>query len=202
MRTTLYLVRHGKTDWNDQGRLQGAKDIPLNKAGLSEAKAAGITLKSVPVHAIYSSPLSRAHETAREIAKHHDLDITIVDALKETAFGIFEGITWNELLVHPLIKNGPKEHERFTATIGGAESIYETYVRASTAVDKIVSKHPNETVILVSHGLLMKTIAYHMGVVEKEDIEKLMVRNAYPYKVEYIHDKKKYVPTDFPIEWH
>ena len=52
MRTTLYLVRHGKTDWNDQGRLQGAKDIPLNKAGLSEAKAAGITLKSVPVHAI------------------------------------------------------------------------------------------------------------------------------------------------------
>lgn len=202
MKTVVYLVRHGKTAWNEQRRLQGWNDIPLSNTGRREARKIGKQLMSVTVHAIYSSPLSRAYDTALEIARHHAIDVTVLDALKETGFGIFEGLMWDELLDHPLVKNRPKNHDRFTDNTGGGESIQDSYVRAAKAMDEIISKHKGQTVVIVSHGLLMKTIAYHMGLVDKERIELLVIRNAYPYAVEYTHDTKKYLPVGFPVEWH
>ena len=77
------LVRHGLTDYNLHGKVQGFLDIPLNSIGLNQAEYASEFLKDETFDSIYSSPLSRAVKTAEAINKHFDLDIQTVDELKE-----------------------------------------------------------------------------------------------------------------------
>lgn len=92
----LYLIRHGQTDWNKEGRLQGSVDIELNENGRSMAQAAGDRLESVNFDKIYSSPLKRAYETAQLIRKHRNLDIIVDQRLREISFGCMEGTTYDE----------------------------------------------------------------------------------------------------------
>mgnify|MGYP000626705443 CR=1 FL=1 len=89
----LYLVRHGETDWNLERRIQGSTDIPLNNTGREQARVTGRLLSSRHWDAIYSSPLSRARETAEIIASEVGLPgPTPVDALVERAYGEAEGL--------------------------------------------------------------------------------------------------------------
>ena len=89
--TRLYLVRHGQTDWNLAGKLQGQTDIPLNETGRQQAKQAKKLLGNLSFDAVYSSPLSRAVETAQLISGHSTLQIITDERIKEIAFGQWEG---------------------------------------------------------------------------------------------------------------
>lgn len=88
-----YLVRHGETDWNAQGKLQGREDIPLNEAGVAQAEACGEVLRSLELQGVYSSPLSRARATAVEIARYHDGKIYLAEAMTERDYGKLTGLT-------------------------------------------------------------------------------------------------------------
>lgn len=90
MKTTLLLVRHGETEWNKLGKFQGCTDIELSKDGINQAENLKLKLNE-EFDVIYSSPLKRAYETAKILAK--DKDITILEDIREINFGEWEGLT-------------------------------------------------------------------------------------------------------------
>jgi broad specificity phosphatase PhoE len=102
-RRVLYLVRHGETDWNAEGRWQGQTDIPLNDNGYAQARAVAKSLRSAGLGAVVSSDLSRAYDTARVAAQQLGVAVAYLDHdLRERAFGVFEGLTREECaLYHP-----------------------------------------------------------------------------------------------------
>jgi broad specificity phosphatase PhoE len=102
-RRLLYLVRHGETDWNVAGRWQGHTDVPLNTAGREQARAVAESLRETRLAGIVSSDLSRAVETASIVAVQLGMPVAYVDAaLRERAFGPFEGLTSDECVrLHP-----------------------------------------------------------------------------------------------------
>ncbi len=91
--TEIILARHGETDWNSGRRVQGHTDIPLNAAGVDQARALAEQLAGEPLTAVFSSDLSRALDTARAVADVHGLEVTVDPRLREKNFGTWEGLT-------------------------------------------------------------------------------------------------------------
>lgn len=87
----LYIMRHGRTDWNERNKLQGRTDIPLNAAGRKMAEEAAAVYKNVPLDVCYCSPLARARQTAEIFLKNRNIPIITDDRLVEMSFGIYEG---------------------------------------------------------------------------------------------------------------
>jgi len=99
MESTIYLIRHGETDWNSERRFQGQTDIPLNKKGKLQANllAQRIFNEGVRFSALYSSDLARAKETAEIIASYHNLQVGLINGLRERFFGNLQGVTIDEI---------------------------------------------------------------------------------------------------------
>jgi broad specificity phosphatase PhoE len=91
MTTSVYLVRHGQTAWNKEEVFRGRTDIPLDETGLREAELAAEYFKSIHLQAVYSSPLSRAWQTARKIGQFHPLEVQSLDGIIDMSFGRWEG---------------------------------------------------------------------------------------------------------------
>ena len=89
----IYLIRHGETDWNLEGKLQGQENIPLNKTGLKQSEACGEALKAVPLQCVQTSPLSRARRTAEIIADQQECPLIINPSLIERDYGLLSGLT-------------------------------------------------------------------------------------------------------------
>src|SRR5687768_8927226 len=94
----LYLVRHGVTVWNTEGRLQGQTDTPLAPEGIEQAHKLAARLSLEKVDAVWSSDLQRAYKTAEIIAMSHGLEVTVSPVLREAGFGLWEGLTESEIL--------------------------------------------------------------------------------------------------------
>lgn len=158
----LILVRHGETDWNKARRVQGGNsDTLLNDAGKEQAEAVALRLKQERVQAVYSSPLQRALHTAEAIARYHHLEVKVEPALRELNVGGLEGVSvgliskrLDELLTMPVrdeihVETGEGVWKRLQ-DIGG-ESLDDLQQRAWEAVQRIVNRHPESAVVLVSH---------------------------------------------------
>jgi broad specificity phosphatase PhoE len=198
MKTTVYLVRHGRTDWNDQGKYQGSSDIPLNTYGLKEAVDVGHELSSIPFTAIYSSPLKRAARTAEEIAKHHNISIQHIPELKERSYGEFEGLTFKEIELHPAFVRSKREGWYLRGAPEG-ETFEQAVARVGKSLDAIVGKHRGETIGIVAHGGVIKSIGYHIGHLTTDIVPKALIANARPIIIEYSHVEGSYSAVDFPI---
>ena len=94
---TLILVRHGESEGNTRRIMQGSLDMPLTEAGREQARLVAARLASMPIAAVYSSPLSRAFETAQVIAAHHAVDVQPIAGLREGGRGEAQGLTWAEV---------------------------------------------------------------------------------------------------------
>lgn len=141
--TDLYLVRHGETAWNRRRRIQGRTDVPLNDTGRRQARLTGELLTRRPVRAVYTSPLSRALETAEIIAAEIGLPAPILDdELMERDYGDAEGLDLAE--VDRRFPNG--------APVPGRESREQVAERVVPALLRIATAHPGESVVAVSHG--------------------------------------------------
>lgn len=158
MTTRLILTRHGQTDWNLQRRFQGQQDRPLTELGIEQANQLAARLQMVPIDAIYSSPLQRAHRTAEIIAAAHNMPVITDPRLSEMAWGIFEGLTKEEVLMRypetAAMLNGTTRNIQAP----GGETRQQCGQRMQTAVNDIVTNHPNQTVLLVSHGGALSTL--------------------------------------------
>ncbi len=140
--TTLLLVRHGETDWNAEGRLQGHTDRPLNDYGRRQARELAERLAGDGVTAIYSSDLSRARETAQIVGERLGLPVEVDPDLREKDWGNWEGLTSDERLTVELEGETTEAHRE----------------RVMRAVDRIAARHPGETVVVVTHGGSLRRI--------------------------------------------
>jgi uncharacterized phosphatase len=148
--TDLVLVRHGETEWNRAGRVQGRTDIPLNDTGREQAAAAAARLRDADLDAVASSPLSRAAETARIIAEAIGLDaVETVDDLVERDYGDAEGM------------DGEQIRERFGGPLVARETREQTVERVLPALVGIAERHPGGRVLVVSHGGVIGSLIRH-----------------------------------------
>jgi alpha-ribazole phosphatase/probable phosphoglycerate mutase len=149
----LLLVRHGSTDWNHQGRMQGQTDVPLSDMGLLQAQRVAARLAREEIEAVWSSDMLRARITAEMIAKPHGLVVITSPLLREQHLGDWEGLTQDEIVARgdgeriaayrrDAVANPPPGAERH-------EQMWERMMRALT---EIRSTHPEGTVVVTGHG--------------------------------------------------
>lgn len=155
--TWFLFIRHGETDWNIQKRMQGHTEIPLNAMGKRQAKKIAQHLKHFGVDILYSSPLTRAHQTAVVIHKYHPIiPLLTSDALKERAFGELEGKTYEEIwqtypeLLFEQSWNYP------ALKIPGGERLADVYNRVQKFLDEVLRKDKGKTIVVVSHGVTIR----------------------------------------------
>jgi len=152
-RSMLYIMRHGKTDWNALHKLQGRTDIPLNDEGRKMAREAAVACRDIHFDICYCSPLIRAKETAEILLKDRGIPIIPDDRLMEMGFGSYEGcensfsipdLNVNVLFFHP---------EKYVAD-NGAESLDELYSRTGAFLDELVYPQlkENKDILIVGHG--------------------------------------------------
>ncbi len=155
----VILVRHGETDWNQVRRVQGgSSNTPLNENGKQQVESLALKLKSEPIQAIYSSPLQRAWDTAQAIAGHHQLEVEVEPLLREIEVGHLEGTSVAEMgkrLDQLLTIETPNAS---LPRMPGGESLTELQQRAWATIQRLVDKHPDGVVVVVSHYFTILTI--------------------------------------------
>lgn len=161
----LYLIRHGETDWNADGRIQGHSDIELNARGLEQARRLAARMPDEgEFHALYSSPLKRAFRTAEMIGGALDTPVTSDPRLLERSLGVLEGLTMSEIRVkHPDVARAWQEGG-LRPHIPGEESRDAFIERVTEFIADIRAKHREGRVIAITHGgtinmLLMVALA-------------------------------------------
>lgn len=163
----LYIIRHGETDWNKNQKLQGQSDIQLNDVGREQAKALIPSLQKLNIQSIYSSPLSRALETAKIVNSEFKLNIIKDDRLKETNVGEAEGLTLEEINTKfgiDFLQRWRSYDERLLdLSYPNGESKRKMMVRARTAMIEIAQQSEFESIALFSHGMLMRALTYIFG---------------------------------------
>jgi len=156
--TSIYLVRHGQTAWNKEEIFRGRTDIPLDEIGLKQAELAGQYFKGMEIHAIFSSPLSRAWQTAEKIAEFHNLKVQPLQGIVDMSFGNWEGHPHQEIR-----QNDSKTYRQWVETphlvrLPGGEGLDDVRVRAMASLEEVIQRHPVKTLVLVSHRVVNKVI--------------------------------------------
>lgn len=156
---TLYIVRHGETEWNKIGRYQGITNVPLNEYGIAQAKACGNALKDVHFDRILSSDLSRALVTAETIRGNRQLEIKTDERLREINFG-----DWEKLLFTEIEERWPGLIDQMyrrpdIVKVPNGESFQEVQDRAWSAVSDFLNENnEDETILITCHGGTIRTI--------------------------------------------
>lgn len=150
MPTVVYLVRHGLTDWNVAHRLAGRlPGISLNPDGRREATAVASRLAALPIRMVAASPLERAQETAELIARPHGLAVATEVAFLERGYAAWQGLPAAE--IRERFRDGVDAVSR-GARVPGVESIEEMAERMWAGMERFVTLHPDEAVVMVSHA--------------------------------------------------
>jgi probable phosphoglycerate mutase len=176
--TTIYLVRHGQSTWNEIKRIQGKQDPPLSALGCRQAIALAHALQREALTAIYSSPQKRARMTAEAIAANHKLPVRTVEQLAEIDHGHWEGLTEAEV------------QQRFAASfhlwitrpsqtqMPGGEHCTAVQQRVLQAWHDLLAHHEEDRILIVSHDIPVKVIIAHVLGLELDQIGQLVIDNA------------------------
>jgi broad specificity phosphatase PhoE len=156
--TSIYLVRHGQTAWNKEEIFRGRTDIPLDEIGLRQAELTGEYLKEVEIHAIYSSPLSRAWQTAQKIAQFHNLNVLPLEGIIDMSFGKWEGRAHQEIKETDCETYRQWREEPHLVRLPGGESLNDVRIRAMAALEEVIQNHPGKNLVLVSHRVINKIL--------------------------------------------
>jgi broad specificity phosphatase PhoE len=157
--TTVYLARHGESDWNVERRWQGHTDRPLTEKGRRQAKALAARLAGVDLDAVYASDLRRAWETAEAVAQAHGLEVTRLPELREVHVGSWGGLTRDECEAR-----FPEAFERWRSGGQGwddGETYDEMAARVVSTLHQLARDHPNGRVLVVSHGGPIRAVHAH-----------------------------------------
>lgn len=154
--TLLYIIRHGETDFNKNGRYQGQSDIPLNDEGRRQSRALAARMAQLPADVIYASDLSRAQETARTIAAGRP--VALDPRLREVDVGRVYGLTTQEIMQREPAFWAQLQREPDRTPYPGGENAYDVQQRAVEAVTAICTRYPDGKVAVVTHGGLIKMI--------------------------------------------
>ncbi len=206
----FYLVRHGQTEWNIEGKVQGKTDIALNETGLLQARLLAGVLSDCGASCVYTSTLKRAGQTAEEIAEETEIPVIASGDLREADFGLWEGMTWEEIARDFPQTAAQWEKTPALVTPDGGESPEECRRRCRRIVERIASEAGGggkdssgrsggeggrdsrgrsggggrESVIVVAHG---RILVFVMGYLlrRQEDKPELITKNASISVIDY-----------------
>jgi len=175
----LYIVRHGKTDWNVKGLLQGSADIAINEEGIIQAKELSKIINIDEIDICICSPLKRAKETA-EILLKDKKEIIYDDLLLERGFGDLEGKKINFDLI------ALQWNYKLNDSTNNIESIQDCLRRAQVFLEEIKEKYPNKSILIVSHGSFIKALHFNIiGYDKNTDFLSFSPQNTTLYEYDY-----------------
>jgi len=168
--TRLYLTRHGQTEWNLEGRMQGSKNSNLTSKGIEQAMQLGKWLESTHIDIVYSSSSGRALHTTKLIVGGRDLPIVPLDELKEINLGPWEGETFDVIK-----EKYDEQYQSFWNTPHllkdfPGETFEEFKTRVVSAITKIANENEGKDVLVVAHALVLKFLLSYF---ENTPLEKL-----------------------------
>ncbi|SHN48676.1 probable phosphoglycerate mutase [Butyrivibrio hungatei DSM 14810] len=191
----IYFARHGQTDWNILGKVQGTTDIPLNENGIAQAQLLCKNLedRDISFEKIYTSYQARAVKTAQIVDEHFHTGYEIVRGLEEMNLGLFEGHTWDEIL--SLYDEEHKlwlSNKRYNRSPGG-ESYQMVMERLFNALDYILGQHDassDKNLLIISHGAVIMTLLAMKRNIPFEESHTIEVDNASPieFSIEELKD--------------
>ncbi|HYB20032.1 MAG TPA: histidine phosphatase family protein [Thermodesulfobacteriota bacterium] len=156
--TRVYLIRHGTTEWNREEIFRGRADCPLNDTGRAEAQAAAAYLREVEIEKIYTSPLSRAAETAAAVAAERKLQAIPDLAFIDLDFGEWQGLPLKEVREkYPDLYRTWRERPQ-DATFPGGENLAQVRARAWEGLLRVARDNPEKTTLIVSHRVITKVL--------------------------------------------
>lgn len=148
----LLLMRHAETDWVAANRFQGQTDVPLNAHGRRQAAALAQAMAGETIQAIYASDLQRAWETAQALVASRPLAIQSEPRLREMHFGIWEGLTYDEIQQREAAALATWERDLEHTAPPGGETLLQMAERVRAVYTSILRTHAEQTVALVAHG--------------------------------------------------
>ncbi len=158
MKTRVFLVRHGATVLSAEDRFAGATNVELSEGGRAQARALAQRLAGQPIAAFFASPLDRTTETARILARPHDLAVQAEAGFLEINHGVWEGLTRQEAETkfrHPYLK---WESDPYNFAPEGGETGLAVAARAMPALLRAVGAHPGEMICVVSHKATIRLL--------------------------------------------
>ena len=158
----IILIRHGETEWNVQGRLQGQKDSSLTAIGIAQANALAKRMKSENFSHLYSSDLGRAMDTAKAIALRTKHTILPDARLREKNLGVLEGLTWEESKAQFPEAVAGMDLSPHEYVVPEGESSRQMVERTLAFLDEVADRHPGERVAAVTHGAVLSALFRHV----------------------------------------
>ena len=201
--TQILLVRHGETEWNVESRIQGQTNSSLSTRGRHQAEAIALRLADTPIHAVYSSDLTRALDTATPIAARHGVAIQPAPALRERSFGAWEGLTTDDIALrfpaeYRQWRSGQGDVEQDIHASVGGETWAQVQARVFSFMDTVLRDWHGQTVLLVGHGGSLRVAVLHaLGAplpvalrlqFDNASLTVLSYRDDYPPRVKLLND--------------
>ena len=181
----FYLVRHGQTDWNRAGKIQGTTDIPLNETGRQQAEQLATVLKErsgypaeTRIDAVYASPLARAFQTAEILAKEEKLPLRRLTGLRERDFGCWEGKSWQQVEAEYPDEFHLWREQPMVGIPSGGESRKSCEARSERAIRQILEETAGDAVIVAHGGILVFLMNYLLRF--HREPQEIIVANAMP----------------------
>ena len=173
----IIFVRHGETEYNVESRYQGHTDTKLSESGCRQAAAVAERLRHESIAAIYASDLSRAGETALAIASYHGLPVQSDQSLRECSFGEWEGLTVTQIAERypELFRNYLRDSVTHRAP--GGERLEQLRDRVVRAISRLAEMHPDDTVVVVTHGGPIRAFFCHAFDVRLETFRRIGLDN-------------------------
>jgi broad specificity phosphatase PhoE len=162
MSTNILLIRHGETAWNRGQIFRGVHDVPLNENGRDQARQLAHAAAWRKIDAAYTSPLSRAVETAELVLDPHHIEATVHAGLIDFDYGDWTGIQAEQVAV-----KWPEAFAQWNSTpqelrVPGGDKLAEVFDKASACLKQIVEQHAGQTVALFAHRVVNKLLALHV----------------------------------------
>ncbi len=174
----LYIMRHGKTDWNAERRLQGRTDIPINDDGRVMAEEASELYKDVNFDVCYSSPLIRAKETAEILLRGRNVPIITDERLVEMCFGVYEGVQNSSDIPGSLMKDFFEKPENYKGVENG-ETFEELFARTGEFLKEVIypQLELGKDILIIGHGAMNSSIVCQIRNKEIKDFWSAGIEN-------------------------
>ncbi|MBU3160733.1 histidine phosphatase family protein [Clostridium frigoris] len=209
MNTTITLARHGETNWNALGKFQGCQDINLSNEGILQAEYLSKRFIN-NFDFIYTSPLKRALQTAKIIAKKSNTTINVALNLREINFGAWEGLTIKEIQTNFPEKFIKWRNDELDGPMcGGDQSLKKASIRAKNAILEIAKKHKGKNIVIVAHGGIIKAgliglfdlkmTMYHKIILGNTSVCKIIFDDDFNPKIITLNDTS-HLPDDYIIK--
>jgi len=177
--TRIIFIRHGQTLWNIEKREMGHLDSPLSRKGEMQAAQLANKLASIKFSQLYSSDLGRALHTAQYIQNSSGKSIQIDTELRERNMGIFQGCTRSEMAErYPNEWREYNSANKFDYIVPGGESQRQRYERSIRVFNRLADKHVDETIVVVSHGGILRGIFEYVLQLPPGNEDRFKRRNA------------------------